>query len=80
MIAFLFSVYLLPQVPVQILIVSGVLGGILGQIGDLFESLIKRISGVKDSGSIMPGHGGVLDRIDGVLLAAPLVYLLSQFF
>ena len=62
------------------LILIGLLGGIIGQIGDLFESLVKRVSGVKDSGTIMPGHGGILDRIDGVLLAAPLFFALSVFF
>jgi phosphatidate cytidylyltransferase len=54
--------------------VLGLVAGAWGQVGDLAESLLKRSYGVKDSGSLIPGHGGVLDRFDAIMFVAPLVY------
>ncbi len=54
------------------------IAGIFGTIGDLIESKFKRIAEVKDSGKIMPGHGGILDRLDSVIFVAPIVYLFYQ--
>ena len=52
--------------------------GIAAQVGDFFESLMKRAAGVKDSGNLLPGHGGILDRFDASLFAAPVLYLLKD--
>lgn len=58
--------------------ITAVLVGIFGTTGDLIESKFKRIAGVKDSGTIMPGHGGILDRLDSVIFVAPFIYLFYQ--
>lgn len=55
--------------------IIAVIVGVMGTIGDLIESKFKRIAGVKDSGKIMPGHGGILDRLDSVIFVAPFVFL-----
>jgi len=64
----------LKALPLAHAVVLGFLGAALGAAGDLAESLIKRWSGVKDSGSLFPGHGGMLDRLDSLLLAGPVLY------
>jgi phosphatidate cytidylyltransferase len=62
------------QLEIRHALILGALIGIFGQVSDLIESLIKRDAGVKDSSNILPGHGGVLDRIDSFVLTAPLMY------
>ncbi len=60
-------------------VVLGLLLGVVGQLGDLFESLLKRACQVDDSGSIIPGHGGLLDRLDSLLFAFPVIYYIARY-
>lgn len=67
------------DLPVREMAVLGFILALLATIGDLVESVAKRYAGVKDSGNIIPGHGGVWDRFDSILFTAPLVYYFVKF-
>jgi phosphatidate cytidylyltransferase len=71
--------FFLPELPWGTSILFFITVGIAGQLGDLFESELKRSSGIKDSSNILPGHGGILDRIDALLFAAPVAYIFIRF-
>ena len=71
----LLKTFLIRFLPLWHSIIIGIIIGVFGQIGDLCQSLLKRDAGVKDSSSIIPGHGGVFDRFDSIIFISPLLYL-----
>ena len=71
--------FFVPALPVSDAIALAVIAGVAGQGGDLFESVLKRSSGVKDSGGILPGHGGLLDRVDALVFTAPATWAYGVF-
>jgi phosphatidate cytidylyltransferase len=77
LVAGLGSGWLWPRLPIGTAALVGVVLAIVGMVGDLSESAVKRAANVKDSGSIIPGHGGVLDRLDSLLFATPFLYGLA---
>jgi phosphatidate cytidylyltransferase len=78
--AFIAKATFFPDLSVVDCLLAATAMGLLGQLGDLFESLLKRSCGVKDSGGIVPGHGGILDRLDSILFAAPVAYCYAHYF
>jgi phosphatidate cytidylyltransferase len=70
--------WLLPDCGVPIAVLAGGLLGVIGQLGDLVESVFKRSVGTKDTGALIPGHGGVLDRLDSLLFNLPAFYYISM--
>lgn len=66
--------------PIRVLLMISVTAAVTGTLGDLFESKLKRLAGVKDSGNIMPGHGGFLDRFDSLLLATTALWIVLYLF
>ena len=71
--------WVFPLTPVVALVLVGATIAAAGMVGDLFESLLKRSAGVKDSSHLIPGHGGVLDRLDSWLFAAPIYYVFVRY-
>lgn len=71
---------LITSIPVLLGLYVGIICGVLAPLGDLFESKLKRLCNVKDSGILLPGHGGVLDRFDSLLFTAPITLLLMFLF
>ncbi len=80
LVALLFKIILLRQFSYLQALLIGIILGIGGQLGDLTESFLKRQVGVKDSSSLLPGHGGILDRFDSITFTAPLLYYYLRIF
>jgi len=73
------GIWWLPAVPIAFRVLLGLTMVALGIAGDLFESMLKRSAGVKDSSTLIPGHGGILDRIDALLFTAPVYYIVLKY-
>jgi phosphatidate cytidylyltransferase len=80
MLSIIFSFYLSLNITLIQWIILGLLTGCTGTLGDLVQSQFKREAGVKDSGNLLPGHGGLYDRMDSIIFAAPIIYLTLTIF
>ena len=80
MLSIIFSFYLSLNITLLQWIILGLLTGCTGTLGDLVQSQFKREAGVKDSGNLLPGHGGLYDRMDSIIFAAPIIYLTLTIF
>ncbi len=78
--AVLLKLFLVRQIPLEKAVMIGLAAGVVAIMGDLVESLFKRDAGVKDSGTFLPGHGGMLDKLDGALFVGPMLYWLLTAF
>lgn len=77
---FLIKMLLIPSMTTKYSVIIGIIIGGTSIIGDLIESMFKRDAGVKDSGFLIPGHGGFLDKIDGLLITAPLLHWILKYY
>jgi phosphatidate cytidylyltransferase len=75
----IFSYYFFPEISLMQIAILASAGSIIGQLGDICESAIKRNYGFKDASSILPGHGGILDRLDCLIFIVPFVYYYRIF-